>query len=75
MGGALERMPSSDDERTECRPRGTLLAESLRSTVPLPSPRGSDSSPRAFCGIGVCLECETLLDGRVVRACLMEATR
>lgn len=52
----------------------SLLAEAMRSRRTLPAPAGSDRAPRAFCGIGVCMECETEIDGRVVRACLVEGS-
>ncbi len=33
-----------------------------------------DGRPRGlYCGIGVCMECEIVVDGRAVRACMTEA--
>jgi aerobic-type carbon monoxide dehydrogenase small subunit (CoxS/CutS family) len=52
----------------------SLLAEAMREQRALPTPSGSDGAPRAFCGIGVCMECETEIDGRIVRACLVEGS-
>ena len=56
-------------------PRRSLLADALDGDSELVPVSGSDRAPRAFCGIGVCLECETEIDGRIVRACLVEAPR
>lgn len=51
----------------------SLLAAALRDGTGLTTPEGATRPPRPFCGIGVCLECETEVDGRVVRACLVGA--
>lgn len=59
---------------TAARRGPSLLAQAMREGRALPAPSGSDRAPRAFCGIGVCLECETELDGRIVRACLVEGS-
>ncbi len=53
----------------------SLLAEAMREGRVLTAPSGSDRAPRAFCGIGVCMECETEIEGRIVRACLVEGSR
>lgn len=54
--------------------RRSLLAHALANSQDLDAVEGRSHAPRPFCGIGVCLECETEIDGKVVRACLIEAT-
>jgi hypothetical protein len=51
----------------------SLLAQALAGQHRLAPVAGGDRPPRGFCGIGVCLECETEIDGRIVRACLVAA--
>lgn len=51
----------------------SMLAVAMRDGTDLPTPEGRERTPRAFCGIGVCLECETEIDGVIVRACMTEA--
>lgn len=35
----------------------------------------ADGGVRAFCGMGVCFECEREVDGVLVRTCLVRADR
>lgn len=65
---------TGNGSRTRRGSRRSLLAEAMLKRRQLPTPPGSDRVPRAFCGIGVCMECETEVDGRIVRACLVEGS-
>jgi hypothetical protein len=54
------------------RAQPSMLAQALRSQVHLVPVPGRMSVPRPYCGMGVCLECEAVVGGRVVRTCLLE---
>lgn len=55
--------------------RRSLLAQSLADETSRPPISGSARTTRFFCAMGVCLECEIEIEGRIVRTCLTEGTR
>ena len=55
------------------QPEDTFAAALIRSGV-LPLRRSLQGTPRAlYCGIGLCFECEILIDGVPGRACVTQA--
>jgi hypothetical protein len=47
-----------------------LAAAVARGELTFDPPPGRSRPSQPFCGIGVCFECETVIDGRVVRLCM-----
>jgi len=64
------------DDRPFRVPDGmTLTAALVQAGVRAVSVNPVSGAPRGpFCGMGVCFECEVLVDGHWVRACLTPAT-
>jgi D-hydroxyproline dehydrogenase subunit gamma len=64
------------DDRQFRVPDGmTLTAVLLQAGVRAVGVNPVSGAPRGpFCGMGICFECEVLVDGHVVRACLTPAT-
>jgi D-hydroxyproline dehydrogenase subunit gamma len=53
----------------------TLTAAFVQAGVRAVAANPVSGQPRGpFCGMGICFECEVLVDGQVMRACLTPAT-
>lgn len=65
--------PALPGHATRAPTKQSLLAWAMAHGEPLAPAPGQTHPPRAFCGLGVCFECEALVDGRVVRTCLEPA--
>jgi predicted molibdopterin-dependent oxidoreductase YjgC len=64
-----------DDRQVRVPDGMTLTAALVQAGVRAVSVNPVSGASRGpFCGMGVCFECEVLVDGHLVRACLTPAT-